>query len=335
MRPESIALRDPALSEVYRGVSVLITGGAGFIGSHLAAHLSALGARVRVLDDLSGGYESNLEEARRGPGGVELIRASILDVGALREAITGCRFVFHQAAMVSVPQSVEQPERCMQLNVGGTERVLELSRAAGVRRVMFAASAAAYGNNPELPSREEHLPDCWSPYAASKVAGELLLRTFSRCYGLSTVALRYFNIFGPRQDPSSPYAAVITAFARALLAGRQPRVLGDGEQTRDFTYIDNVVYANLLAGASRRELTGDVINIGTGSRIRLLDVLQHMGRVLGVDVAPTFGPPRAGDVRHSTADISKARELLGYEPIVDFGEGIGRTLAWAREAWKD
>lgn len=327
-------LDSPAFHETYRGSTVLITGGAGFIGSHLAARLSALGARVRILDDLSGGYEANLEEARRGSGGVELIQSSILDVPVLREATKGCRFVFHQAAMVSVPLSVEQPERCMQLNVGGTERVLESAKSAGVQRVLFAASAAAYGNNPELPSREDHLPDCWSPYAASKVAGELLLRTFSRCYGLSTVGLRYFNIFGPRQDPNSPYAAVITAFARSLLAGKQPRVLGDGQQTRDFTYIDNVVYANLLAGASRRELTGDVINIGTGGRITLLDVLSHMGKVLSVDSTPAFGPPRPGDVRHSTADISRARELLGYSPVVEFGEGIARTLAWAKEAWR-
>ncbi|MCC6675719.1 MAG: NAD-dependent epimerase/dehydratase family protein [Phycisphaerales bacterium] len=334
-------MQRPEFVEAYRGSAVLITGGAGFIGSHLALALARLGARVRVLDDLSGGFEANLDEARAaaeaagaGRGGVELARASVLDGPALREAVKGCRYVYHQAAMVSVPQSVEQPERCMQLNVGGTERVLEEAKAAGVRRVMFAASAAAYGNHPSLPSREEHLPDCWSPYAASKVAGELLLRTFSRCYGLGTVALRYFNIFGPRQDPNSPYAAVITAFARALIAGRQPRIMGDGEQTRDFTYIDNVVYANLLAGASPRELTGDVVNIGTGSRIRLLDVLSHMGRVLGVDATPAFAEPRPGDVRHSTADIARARELLGYEPVVDFGEGIARTLAWAKDAWK-
>lgn len=334
-------MRKPEFVEAYRGSTVLITGGAGFIGSHLAAALTRLGARVRVLDDLSGGYDANLDDARAGavvggsgPGGVELIRASVLDLPALREAMKGCRYVYHQAAMVSVPQSVEQPERCMQLNVGGTERVLEEAKAAGVRRVMFAASAAAYGNDPRLPSQEDHLPDCWSPYAASKVAGELLLRTFSRCYGLGTVALRYFNIFGPRQDPNSPYAAVITAFARALIAGRQPRIMGDGEQTRDFTYIDNVVYANLLAGATQRELTGDVINIGTGSRIRLLDVLAQMGRVLGVDATPAFAEPRAGDVRHSTADISRARELLGYAPVVDLGEGIERTLNWAKVAWK-
>jgi len=337
-RADAVWMQRPEFVEAYRGSTVLITGGAGFIGSHLAAGLARLGARVRVLDDLSGGYEANLDEARaaaaRSGGSVEFIRASVLDGPALREATGGCRHVFHQAAMVSVPQSVEQPERCMRLNVGGTERVLEEARAAGVKRVMFAASAAAYGNDPSLPSREDNLPDCWSPYAASKVAGELLLRTFSRCYGLGTVALRYFNIFGPRQDPNSPYAAVITAFARALIGGRRPRIMGDGEQTRDFTYIDNVVYANLLAGATGRDLTGDVINIGTGCRIRLLDVLAHMGRVLEVDATPEFAEPRPGDVRHSTADISRARERLGYEPVVDFGEGIARTLAWAKDAWK-
>ncbi|MBX3364970.1 MAG: SDR family oxidoreductase [Phycisphaeraceae bacterium] len=309
------------------GRTALVTGGAGFIGSHLAHALAARGCRVRVLDDLSGGYIENL------PPGVTFFQASILDDGTLKRAVAGCDWVFHQAAMVSVPESVEKPEECIRINVLGTERVLTHARDAGVRRVMFAASAAAYGNSPKLPSTEADLPDSWSPYAMSKVAGELLLQTYVRCYGLSTVSLRYFNIFGPRQDPNSPYAAVISTFARKLLAGAMPTIMGDGQQTRDFTYIDNVVLANLLAATCPRPLAGEVLNIGTGRRSSLLDVLAGMGKALGVEVSPSFGPPRAGDVRHSCADIARAREVLGYEPIVGLDEGLGRLLAWAKSAW--
>lgn len=309
-----------SFSQEFRNVPVLITGGAGFIGSHLGRALLALGAKVRVLDDLSGGFRENL------PSGCEFHHASILDDKILRQAVAGCRFVFHEAAMVSVPESVEQPGRCAEINIMGTQRVLEAARAAGVQRIIFAASAAAYGGNPKLPSREDHPTDCNSPYAASKVAGEVLMSAFGKCYKISTVSLRYFNIFGPRQNPDSPYAAVISAFAKALRAGKQPTIYGDGKQTRDFTYIDNVVHANLLAAANPRKFQGEIINIGTGKRISLLDVLQHMGRVLHVEVKPTFAPPRAGDVRDSVADISRARELLGYQPIVDFAAGIERTL---------
>ncbi|MFO0785112.1 MAG: NAD-dependent epimerase/dehydratase family protein [Phycisphaerales bacterium] len=322
-----IVERFPKVAGGLSGRTALVTGGAGFIGSHLSEALVACGVNVRVLDDLSGGFETNLP--RGGPGTIAFTRASILDDTLLRKALAGCDFVFHQAALVSVPESVEKPEKCLMVNVEGTQRVLLAARDAGVKRVMFAASAAAYGNTPSLPSKETDTPDVWSPYAMSKVSGELLLRTFARCYGLSCISLRYFNIFGPRQDPKSPYAAVISAFADVLSAKKQPRVLGDGEQTRDFTYIDNVVLANLLAATSEKPLAGEVVNIGTGARISLLQVLKHMGEVLKVDSTPTFGPPRAGDVRHSSADISQARSLLGYEPIVDFGEGIRRTLEWA------
>ncbi len=316
-------LSSPTFSDV-KGARVLITGGAGFIGSHIGHAVTALGGKVVVLDDLSGGYVANM------PPGAELHQASVLDEAALGAAIAGCRYVFHEAAMVSVPQSVAEPEKCAQVNMVGTQRVLTAAAKAGVKRLVFAASAAAYGNNPSLPSREDHVPDCWSPYAASKVAGELLLQSQARCLNLSTVSLRYFNIFGPRQDPSSAYAAVISAFIKMLLSGRTPTVMGDGEQTRDFTYIDNVVFANLLAATSPRAFSGEVINIGTGVRTRLLDVLRHMGEALGVDATPSFAPPRAGDVRHSVADISRAKELLGYAPVVDFAEGIRRTLAWAK-----
>jgi UDP-glucose 4-epimerase len=311
---------DARYAGAYRGKRVLVTGGAGFIGGHLSEALAALGADVRVLDDLSGGKAENI------PSGATLIRASILDWDTLSRAAAGCEVVFHQAAMVSVPESVEKPDECVRVNVLGTERVLAAAKEAGARRVLLAASAAAYGNSPRLPSRESDLPDCWSPYAMSKVAGEMLLRAFSRNTGVSTVSLRYFNIFGPRQNPDSPYAAVISAFMKALRAGKRPRVLGDGGQTRDFTHVSNVVHANLLAGATERALAGEVINIGTGSSTDLLSVLRHMGRVLGVDATPDHGPPRAGDVRHSCADISLAREILGYEPLTDFGAGMERTL---------
>lgn len=307
-----------------QGATALVTGGAGFIGSHLAHGLTACGAKVRVFDDLSGGFAANV------PAGAELIRASILDEDALTQACAGVQYVFHLAAMVSVVESVERPAECVRRNVEGTQRVLSAAQAGGARRVMFAASAAAYGNTPNLPSKETDLPDCWSPYAMSKVAGEHVLRAFSRNRGLDTVSLRFFNIFGPRQDPKSPYAAVISAFTDALAGGRTPRVLGDGLQTRDFTYVDNVVLANLLAATNPGRLEGEVFNVGTGARITLLEVLEHMGRVLGVDATPTHGEPRAGDVRHSCADISKARARLGYEPIVDFATGIERTLRWAR-----
>ncbi|GJQ29079.1 MAG: UDP-glucose 4-epimerase-like protein [Phycisphaerae bacterium] len=308
----------------YAGVPVLVTGGAGFIGSHLASRLLELGARVRIVDDLSSGFAANV------PAGAALTRASVLDDTALRDAMRGCRVVFHQAALVSVPQSIEQPERCLEANILGTQRVLLAARDLGVSRVLFAASAAAYGNTPTLPSRETDRPDTWSPYAASKVTGEYLLQTFARCYGLSTLSLRYFNIFGPRQDPRSPYAAVISAFADALLNGKNPRVFGDGLQTRDFTYIDNVVHANLLGGSSSTDFQGDVINIGTGIRTSLLDVLEHMAREFGMEPHRVYEPARAGDIRDSVADIGLARSRLQYEPLVGFAEGIRRTLAWFR-----
>ena len=304
----------------FRDAVVLITGGAGFIGSHLAQRLLELGAVVRVIDDLSGGRRDNLSS------GVAFLHESILNKNALDEMMRGCRYVFHQAAMVSVPESVDDPQRCAEVNIAGTSMVLNAARQAAVQRLMFAASAAAYGGKPELPSSEDHPTDCWSPYAASKVSSETLLQAFARCYPISTVSLRYFNIFGPRQNPDSPYAAAISAFMKAIRAGKQPTIYGDGKQTRDFTYIDNVVHANLLAASCQREFRGEVINIGTGHRISLLDVLDQMSRVLGVHIVPTFAPPRAGDVRDSVADIERALQLLDYQPIASFGLGMEQTL---------
>jgi UDP-glucose 4-epimerase len=302
----------------FNGCPVLITGGAGFIGSHLGARLIELGARVGVLDDLSGGFERNI------PAGAEFFRGSVLDRAALGEAIHDRRVVYHQAAMVSVPESVAKPEECVRVNVEGTQRVLEAARVVGAR-VVFAASAAAYGNAAVLPCREDQPADCFSPYAMSKVAGEQLLAVYARCYGLSTVSLRYMNIFGPRQNPNSPYAAVISALHKALASGGQPTIFGDGRQTRDFTYVANVVHANLLAGS--RPLAGEVINIGTGRQTSLLEVLETLAKVMGVEARPTFGPVRAGDVRDSVADITRAREVLGYEPLIGLEDGLRRMIA--------
>lgn len=303
------------------GRRALITGGAGFIGSHLAEGLLACGVEVRVLDDLSTGHRRNV------PAGAQFIQGSVLDETLLARTVAGCDLVFHQAAMVSVPVSVADPAGCMRLNVLGTEMVLRAARDAKVRRVLFAASAAAYGNSPPLPTPESAPVECCSPYAMSKVAGELLMQTYSRCYGLSTASLRYFNIFGPRQDPKGAYAAVISAFIDALANNRTPRIFGDGGQTRDFTPVANVVRANLLAAASPRDLAGEVMNIGTGHRTDLLTTLHTLARALGKTAAPTFEPTRAGDVRHSVADISRARELLGYNPSVSFDEGVRRLVA--------
>ena len=305
----------------FAGRRALITGGAGFIGSHLAGRLLDAGAEVRIVDDLSTGLRANL------PQGAEFREASVTGLDDMRDAAEGCGYIFHEAAMVSVPESVERPGACLAANVTGTHNILEAARAAGVKRVIFAASAAAYGNNPALPSREDHPPDCYSPYAFSKVASEQMLAAYARCYGVSTVSLRYFNIFGPRQNPDSPYAAVISAFLRAIGHGRDPAVHGDGQQTRDFTHVDNVVYANLLAAACAQPLAGEIFNIGTGARISLLDVLGAMSRALGVRITPQFTEPRPGDVRDSQADITRARDILGYEPIMDFEEGMAQMLA--------
>ena len=310
-----------------RGATCLITGGAGFIGSHLARRLTSLGAAVRVIDDLSSGHSDNLAGIN-----AEITRASILDAGALNTAIEGCDYVFHHAAMVSVPESVGDPDGCLQANIVGTQRVLEAAKDAGVRRVIIASSAAVYGDEPSLPSKETDPTDCRSPYAAGKASGETLASAFSHCYGLSTVSLRYFNIFGPRQDPKSPYAAVISAFADRIIQGVEPTVNGDGSQTRDFTPVDNVVHANLLAASHPGDHKGTVCNIGTGRSISLLDLLKAMGDSLGTTVEPTFGPPRAGDVMHSRADITNARAAIGYEPVKSFEDGIAETLTWAKDS---
>jgi nucleoside-diphosphate-sugar epimerase len=314
--------------EHFAGSRVLITGGGGFIGSHLGGALLSLGAKLVVLDDLSTGRHENLRHIE----GAELIEASILDADAVARAIRGARYVFHQAAAVSVSRSLEVPLLFHEINGRGTLNVLEAARAAGVQRVMFAASSSAYGDNAILPKVEsmQSLPK--SPYAATKLYGEGLMRAYSRSYGLDTASLRYFNIFGPRQTPDSAYAAAIAAFAKAMIAGKRPTIFGDGEQSRDFTFVHNAVHANLLAARRDKPIRGEVFNVGCGQRVSLNVLVKLMAELLGTpQLTPIYGPERAGDVKHSLADISRAREALGYEPIVDFKSGLAATTAWYRE----
>ena len=309
---------------------ILITGGAGFIGSHLAEALTTLGARIVVIDDLSGGDWANLT----GFGDdVEQIEASILDADALQRATDGCRYVFHQAALGSVPRSVEEPELYHQVNVTGTLNVLQAARQAGVRRVMYAASSSAYGNPPEDQLKVETMPVLpLSPYAATKLAGEHDMRCWSASYGLDTASLRYFNIFGPRQNANSAYAAVIAAFAKALQSGEQAIIYGDGQQSRDFTFVHNAVHANLLAARCENDLAGQVINVATGLRITVNELFETMARIMHQpDARPHYEPTRAGDVMHSQADITAARQTLSYEPQVDFDTGLAQTIAWYQQ----
>jgi UDP-glucose 4-epimerase len=306
------------------GMCVLVTGGAGFIGSHLADWLVASGARVSILDDLSNGREANLAGTASA---ARLVRGSICDDAALEAAMEGAEIVFHLAALGSVPRSLEMPARYEEVNVHGTLRVLEASRRLGVRRVVYSASSSAYGNTPTLPKVESMRPDPMSPYAFTKLAGEYLMRAWSSSYGIETISLRYFNIFGPRQRHDSPYAAVVPLFANWLRSGVRPQIYGDGAQSRDFTYIDNAVHANLLAATARSELRGQVVNVACGTRYSLTDLLLRMSELLGVNTEPEFLPSRRGDVRDSEADISAARALIGYTVQVPFEEGLRRTLA--------
>jgi nucleoside-diphosphate-sugar epimerase len=308
----------------FEGRRALITGGAGFIGSHLAEALVSLGARVSVIDDLSGGSRDNLNSF----GPVEFEHASILDQNALRRCTDGCEFVFHQAALGSVPRSVKEPRLYSEVNVIGTLNVLEAARAAKVRRVMFAASSSAYGDNP-VPWIETLPPRPRSPYAATKLADEGLMAAYVASYGLDTASLRYFNIFGPRQNANSAYAAVIAAFAKALLSGRRPMIYGDGEQSRDFTFVANAVHANLLCARRSQPIGGEVINVACGRRISVSELAATMARALGrAELAPCHEPERTGDIKHSFADLGRAGKLLGYAPIVDFEAGLQTTIAW-------
>ncbi|MGB7160549.1 MAG: NAD-dependent epimerase/dehydratase family protein [Tepidisphaeraceae bacterium] len=313
----------------FAGSRVLVTGGAGFIGSHLAEALLRLGAHVVVLDNFVTGRRENLKHI----DGAQIVEASVLDADAVARAIRGARYVFHQAAAVSVSHSVENPALFHEVNGKGTLNVLEAARAAGVSRVMFAASSSAYGDSEVLPKVEtmQSLPK--SPYAATKLYGEGLMRAYSRSYGLDTACLRYFNIFGPRQTPDSAYAAAIAAFAKAMIGGRHPTIYGDGEQSRDFTFVHNAVHANLLAARYPQPVAGTVFNVGCGERVSLNMLVNLMAELLGTpQLTPNYAAERAGDVRHSLADIARAREVLGYAPIVDFRQGLAATMEWYRQA---
>ena len=306
----------------------LVTGGAGFIGSHLCRRLLASGCAVRVLDDLSSGRRENLAAL---DGEVDLVEGDLRDEALVSAALAGVDYVLHHAAVASVQTSIERPRFEQEVNAVGTLQLFEAARRAGVRRVVFAASAASYGNDPIAPKREEMLPAPESPYAISKIAGEYYARVYSSLYGLEVVCLRYFNVFGPRQDPSSPYSGVISIFAERMLAGAAPTVFGDGGQSRDFVYVDNVVEANMRACATPG-IAGRVYNIGCGRSASLLELVAALNRVLGTAIEPEFAPARPGDVRISLADITRAQRELGYEPVVHFEEGLEQTLAWMRAA---
>jgi len=306
----------------------LVTGGGGFIGSNLVRAALERGRPVRVLDNFSTGFRANLEEVADA---IDLMEGDLRDPDTCRRACEGAGVVLHQAAVPSVPRSMEHPQESFDANTVGTHNLLMAARDAGVRRLVFAASSSAYGAGEDLPKRESMPLLPVSPYAAAKAAGELYAATFCRAFGLETVSLRYFNVFGPRQDPTNQYAGVIAAFATRMLRGRQPVIFGDGAQSRDFTYIDNVIHANLLA-AQAPKLSGEVVNIGCGQAIDLNRMVAVFNEILGTDFEPTYEPPRPGDVKHSLADISAARRLLGYEPQVDFTDGLRETIDWYRWA---
>ena len=305
----------------------LVTGGAGFIGSHLSEELARRGHRVRVADSLITGKRGNLAHIPD----VEFLEGDLADLEVARRAVAGCEYVLHQAAIPSVPRSVKDPLTSNRANVDGTLNVLLASRDAGVKRLVFAASSSAYGDTPTLPKHEKMPTNPLSPYALQKVIGEEYLRMFTRLYGLETVAIRYFNVFGPRQDPTSPYSGVISVFATALLENRSPTIYGDGNQTRDFTYVANVV-DGVLRACEAPGASGEVINVATGGRISLNQLFEEMRKLVGATVTPTYAEGRKGDVRDSQADITKARELLGYEPTVSFEEGLKKTVEWYRAA---
>jgi nucleoside-diphosphate-sugar epimerase len=308
----------------------LVTGGAGFIGSSIAEALLAKGERVRILDDFSSGRRSNLETLK---GEVEVIEGSIIDPEVVARAMKGIEVVFHEAAIPSVSRSVERPQATMLANVQGTTVVLDCARHEKVRRVVFAASSSAYGDTPTLPKIETMTPSPRSPYAISKLTCEHLLTVFASIYGMETLSLRYFNVFGPRQDPTSQYAAVLPNFITAAMEKKSPTVFGDGEQTRDFCFIENTVSANLLAATTSNKLSGQVVNIACGERISLNQLLGQIGEVTGTKLDPTYLPTRAGDVRDSLASIDAARALIGYEPTVLLRAGLVKTVAAFKEMY--
>jgi len=307
----------------------LVTGGGGFIGCNLVRHVLAQGHQVVVLDNFATGKRENLAEVA---GRIELIEGDIRSRSDVDRAVAGCAAVFHQAALGSVPRSVADPAASHDVNVNGTITVLESARAAGVRRVLFAASSSAYGDQKESPKHEGMVPMPISPYAAGKVACEAYMRGYAAVYGLETLCLRYFNVFGPYQDPPGPYAAVIPAFVSRLLRGQRPVVYGDGEQSRDFCHVRNVCHANWLAiHAPGKVCNGQAINIACNRATSLNEILAILGKLLKVKVDADYRPPRSGDVRHSCADVSLARKTIGYEPLVHFADGLAEAIGWYRE----
>jgi UDP-glucose 4-epimerase len=305
----------------------LVTGGAGFIGSNIVEELVRRGERVRILDNFSTGKRENVIPFQEG---IELIEGDLRYLDTVRRATEGVDYILHQGALPSVQKSVDNPLDTDESNVRGTLNLLVAARDAGAKKVTYASSSAIYGDTPTLPKTEGIKPAPLSPYAVSKLAGEHYCQVFYQVYGLETVALRYFNVFGPRQDPTSQYAAVIPKFVTAMLRGEQPVIYGDGEQSRDFSYVTNVVQANLLA-ATAPGVGGQVFNIACGQRYNLLELVATINRILGTDIAPVHTAPRVGDVRHSLADIARAREMLGYQVEVEFEEGLRRLIAWCRK----
>ncbi len=306
---------------------LLVTGGAGFIGSHIVERLVEMGEPVRILDNFSTGKRENLAGVLDR---IEIVEGDLRDPEAVRRAVTGVRTVFHQAAVPSVPRSIADPETTMDVNVMGTLNLLQAARDAGCKRIVFASSSSVYGNTPVLPKTETMTPSPLSPYAVSKLTGEHLCSVFTHVFGLETVSLRYFNVFGPRQDPHSQYAAVIPKFVQALKTGDEPTIFGDGEQSRDFTYVANVVDANLRA-ATADGVAGRVFNVASGRAVSINTLLATIAERMGVEARPRYCPPRPGDVRDSLADIAAARECLGYQVSVPFEDGIAQTVAAAAE----
>ncbi|AYO31441.1 SDR family oxidoreductase [Biomaibacter acetigenes] len=307
----------------------LITGGAGFIGSNIAEELLRRGEKVRIIDNFSTGKRENIE---RFINDIELIEGDLRNIEDAKKAVNGIEYILHQAALSSVPRSVVDPISSNASNIDGTLNLLVAARDAGVERVVIAASSSAYGDTEILPKVEDMVPNPLSPYAVTKYVEELYGKVFSKVYGLETVSLRYFNVFGPRQDPNSQYAAVIPKFITKILKAESPIIYGDGEQSRDFTYIDNVVEANILAATSEKVGHGEVINIASGKRISLNQLVQKLNEILGTDVRPIYDKPRIGDVKHSLASIEKAERLLGYHVKVSLDEGLKKVIEWYKRS---
>jgi nucleoside-diphosphate-sugar epimerase len=331
--PASLRLPAPFVERVAPAMKdrrVCVTGGAGFIGGHLVDALMTMGALVTVIDDLSNSSSAHIASMMDlAPDRIRFIQASILDPDAMGSAVEDAQTVFHLAALGSVPLSIEDPARTWTVNATGTMRVLMAAQAAGVQRVVYSASSSAYGNNPELPKLESMAPEPESPYAAAKYGGESLMRTWAACYGLDTIALRYFNIFGPRQAADSAYAAVIPAFVTKYLSGESPTIFGDGEQTRDFTHVSNAVMANLLAASSDKPLNGAVVNIGAGVRTSINELASMIADILGTAaIKPDHAPERTGEVRHSVSGVDLAERLIGYKPSTTLETGLESTVNW-------